>query len=104
MKLDKDMVVIGFGVMCLAATAGIDAYRDYKIAETTEIIEYTKTVEEGETVWSICSNVADSREDLRKLVYQTIEDNGIKSAGELQVGQTITVRVREARKNAVNGN
>lgn len=64
----------------------------------TKLIEYHKEVAQGETLWDICAEIATSKEDLRKLVYQAMQDNHISDPATLQPGQLIIVRVKEARQ------
>lgn len=66
--------------------------------DETEIIEYHKEVVAGETLWDICAEIATDKEDLRKLVRQSMRDNHIQDPAELQPGRVVIVRVREARQ------
>ena len=66
--------------------------------DETEIIEYHKEVAAGETLWDICAEIATSKEDLNRLVYQAMQDNHISDPATLQPGQLVIVRVREARQ------
>ena len=86
-------VTIGAG----AAVNG-SLVHDYLFAGKSELIEYHKEVKEGETLWGICSEIATDKEDLRKLVWQSMKDNHISDPAELQPGRIVVVRVREARK------
>ena len=87
-----------------AATIGAGAavngslVHDYLFAGENQLIEYRKEVAEGETLWGICSEIATDKEDLRKLVWQSMRDNNIQDPAELQPGRVVVVRVREARK------
>ncbi|KXB91791.1 hypothetical protein HMPREF3191_00905 [Veillonellaceae bacterium DNF00626] len=63
-----------------------------------EIIEYHKEVVSGETLWDICREIATDKEDLRKLVWQAMQDNHIEDPRELQLGRIVIVRVKEARQ------
>lgn len=65
--------------------------------DETEIIEYHKEVAQGETLWDICAEIATSKEDLNRLVYQAMQDNHISDPATLQPGQLVIVRVKEAR-------
>ena len=60
-------------------------------------IEYHKVVSENETLWDICSKVNQDREDVRKVVYRAMQDNHISDAGQIQPGQKLIIRVKEAR-------
>ncbi len=75
-----------------------DLAHDYLFAGKNELIEYRKEVKEGETLWGICAEIATDKEDLRKLVWQSMRDNHITDPGQLQPGRVVIVRVREARK------
>lgn len=65
----------------------------------TKLIEYHKEVVAGETLWDICAEIATSKEDLRKLVYQAMQDNHITDPATLQPGRVVIVRVQEARSS-----
>lgn len=54
-------------------------------------------VKPGDTLWTICGEIAADKEDLRRLVWQAKKDNRIKDVGNLQRGMLIVVRVEEAR-------
>lgn len=66
--------------------------------DDTKLIEYHKEVVAGETLWDICAEIATDKEDLRKLVYQAMQDNHISDPTVLQPGQLVIVRVKEARQ------
>ncbi len=86
-----------FGVIAMAVIAlGSVAIHD-AMQPPTEIIEYTKKVDYGDTLWSICGEVADNTVHMQTLVYQTMQENGIKNAGDLQPGQVITIHVKKAK-------
>lgn len=86
-------VTIGAG-----AAVNADLARDYLFAGKNELIEYRKEIKSGDTLWDICREIATDREDLRKLVWQAMQDNHIKDPAELQPGRVVIVRVKEARK------
>ena len=93
-------VIIMIAISTLAAGVAVNAdlAKDYLFAGKNELIEYRKEVREGETLWGICSEIATDKEDLRKLVWQSMRDNNIQDPAELQPGRIVVVRVREARK------
>lgn len=72
--------------------------KDYLMAGPNELIEYRKEIAEGDTLWNICSEIATDREDLRKLVWQAMQDNCIEDPAELQPGRVVIVRVKAARE------
>lgn len=63
----------------------------------TKLIEYHKEVVAGETLWDICAEIATSKEDLNRLVWQAMKDNHITDPATLQPGRVVIVRVQEAR-------
>lgn len=75
-------------------------YGAYAMANenNTELVEYRKEVEWGESVWSICESIATDKDDLRKLVWQTCKDNNITDARHVDPGTLLIIRVKEARK------
>lgn len=83
----------------LIAGAAVDAGKIYhRLFPETKIVEYRREVKPGDTLWTICGEIAADKEDLRKLVYQAKKDNRIKDVGNLQPGTLVIVRVEEARK------
>lgn len=83
----------------LIAGAAVDAGKIYhRLFPETKIVEYRREVKPGDTLWTICGEIATDKEDLRKLVYQAKKDNRIMDVGNLQPGMLIVVRVEEARK------
>lgn len=85
-------------ILCGCLTAGAVGYGCYRDSLATELVEYRATVEEGDTLWGIVAKVATDKEDMGKLVWQTMQDNKIDKPGELQPGTVIVIRVKEARK------
>lgn len=82
----------------LMAGAAVDANKIYhRFFLETKIVEYRREVKPGDTLWTICGEIATDKEDLRKLVYQAKKDNRIKDVGNLQPGTLVIVRVEEAR-------
>lgn len=84
----------------LVAGAAVDADNIYnRLFPEVKIVEYRRgEVRPGDTLWTICGEIATDKEDLRNLVYQAKKDNRIKDVGSLQPGMLIVVRVEEARK------
>ena len=83
----------------VAAGAAVDAAEVCNtLFPETRIVEYRREVKPGDTLWTICGEIATDKEDLRKLVYQAKKDNRIQDVGNLQPGMLIVVRVEEARK------
>lgn len=82
----------------LVAGAAVDADNIYnRLFPETKIIEYRRAVRPGDTLWTICGEIATDKKDLRRLVWQAKKDNRIKDVGNLQPGMLIIVRVEEAR-------
>lgn len=82
----------------LVAGAAVDADNIYhRLFPEVKIVEYRREVRPGDTLWTICGEIATDKEDLRKLVWQAKKDNRIMDVGNLQPGMLIVVRVEEAR-------
>lgn len=91
-------IMLALSTLFAGVAVNADLVHDYLFAGKNELIEYRKEVAEGETLWGICSEIATDKEDLRKLVWQSMRDNNIQDPAELQPGRIVVVRVREARK------
>lgn len=85
--------VVAVPLLIIGSIVTADVFDD-----KTEIIEYHKEVAQGETLWDICAEIATSKEDLNRLVYQAMQDNHISDPTVLQPGQLVIVRVKEARE------
>ncbi len=82
----------------LVAGAAVDADNICnRLFPETKIVEYRREVRPGDTLWTICGEIATDKEDLRKLVYQAKKDNRIRDVGNLQPGTLVIVKVEEAR-------
>lgn len=82
----------------LVAGAAVDADNICnRLFPEVKIVEYRREVRPGDTLWTICGEIATDKEDLRKLVWQAKKDNRIKDVGNLQPGMLVIVRVEEAR-------
>lgn len=85
-------------VLCIALAAGTIGYGYYRDATETQLVEYKKTVEEGDTLWGIVGQVATNREDMSRLTWQVMHDNHITDPGHLQPGKEIVIRVKAERE------
>ncbi len=90
--------LITFIAVVFLAGAAVDADNIYhRFFPEVKIVEYRREVKPGDTLWTICGEIATDKEDLRKLVWQAKKDNRIMDVGNLQPGMLIVVRVEEAR-------
>lgn len=80
----------------LAAGIGYGYWRDMQ--HPTQLVEYRKEVEEGDTLWGIVAKVATDKEDMSKLTWQVMQDNRISDPGHLQPGRELVIRVKAARE------
>lgn len=88
-----------FITVVFLAGAAVDADNIYnRFFPETKIVEYRREVRPGDTLWTICGEIATDKEDLRRLVWQAKKDNRIRDVGNLQPGMLVIVRVEEARK------
>lgn len=58
-----------------------------------ETIEYHKEVQQGDTLWDICSEISDNQYDVGYLVWKTMRENNITKPEQIQPGMEIIVRV-----------
>lgn len=90
--------LIAFIAVVFLAGAAVDADNICnRLFPETRIVEYRREVRPGDTLWTICGEIATDKEDLRKLVWQAKKDNRIRDVGNLQPGMLIVVKVEEAR-------
>ncbi len=59
----------------------------------TEMVAYVVDVDYDDTLWGICRRIVGDTEDVRKVIYRTMKENGIKNPGDLQPGQKLVIRV-----------
>ena len=52
----------------------------------------TVTVESNDTLWSIAASRTDDSKDIREVIYDIQQLNGIKDPGQIQPGDKIKVR------------
>lgn len=88
----KRLLVVGVLVV-----SGAVATYSWTHAEETELIEYHKTIEQGDTLWGVVGKVATDNEDMAKLVWQVTKDNHIKDPANLQPGQLIVIHVKPVK-------
>lgn len=86
------------GILCAALAAGAIGYGYYRDTMETQLVEYRKTVEAGDTLWGIVGQVATNREDMSRLTWQVAQDNKITDPGNLQPGTELVIRVKKARE------
>lgn len=85
-------------ILCVALAAGAIGYGYYRDTTTTQLVEYRKTVEAGDTLWGIVGQLATNREDISRLTWQVAQDNKIADPGNLQPGTELVIRVKNARE------
>ena len=85
-------------VLMTGAIIGCLAYGGWRFSRPTQVVKtYTYMVQSGDTLWNVCSEAKLPEQDVRELVFQTMSDNGLKSAGKLEPGRIITIKL--TRKN-----
>lgn len=90
--------LIVFMAIVLGAGMYVDADRIYnRLFPETRIVEYRREVKPGDTLWTICGEIATDKEDLRKLVWQAMRDNNIIDPVELQPGTEIVIKVKAVK-------
>lgn len=62
------------------------------------MVAYRVEVDQGDTLWTLCSRIASDADNLQEVVSRAKVENGIQDVTALQPGQEITVRVKEVRK------
>ena len=66
---------------------------DYSKVLPSHVVTYDYRIQEGDTLWSVASNIALPQDDLQRMVFIIIEDNKIKNPGAIQPGTVIQINV-----------
>ena len=85
-------------ILCGLVAAGAVGFGYYRDTTTTQLVEYRKTVEAGDTLWGIVGEIATNKEDMSRLTWQVMYDNKITDPGNLQPGTELVIRVKKARE------
>lgn len=85
-------------ILCAALAAGAIGYGYYRDSMESQLVEYKKTVEAGDTLWGIVGQVATNKEDMSRLTWQVAQDNKITDPGNIQPGTELVIRVKKARE------
>lgn len=81
-------------VMITGLLLGCLVYGGYRFTRPAKVVKsYDYTVQAGDTLWSVCSEAKLPEQDVRELVFRTMEDNGLKDAGKLEPGRIITIKL-----------
>lgn len=86
MKWKKILAVIAIPVAIAAGT--------YAYEPPAELIEYHVEADRGDTIWSLCANVASDEDCMEELIYRTMKENHITDPRELQPSQMIVIHVK----------
>ena len=86
MKWKHILAVIAIPVAIAAGT--------YAYEPPAELIEYHVEADRGDTIWSLCANVASDEDCMEELIYRTMKENHITDPRELQPGQMIVIHVK----------
>ena len=71
-------------------------YHDILFPEPVKIVKKIPVqVDEGDTVWSLCSRVATSEDDVNRMVFYTMKENHLDDGGTIQPGMALSVAVPE---------
>ena len=82
-----NVLITGLLLCCLV-------YGGYRFSRPAKVVKsYDHTVQAGDTLWSVCSEAKLPEQDVRELVYHTMQDNGLKDAGKLEPGRIITIKL-----------
>lgn len=81
-------------IMAMLAIPAAIAAGAWAYEPPAELVEYRTEAEQGDTIWSLCANVASDYDNMEELVYRTMVENHITDPGELHPGQLIIIHVR----------
>ena len=85
-------------VMISGLLLGCLVYGGYRFTRPAQVIKtYAYTVQAGDTLWSVCSEAKLPEQDVRELVYHTMQENQISDPGALQPGTLVIIRVKPVK-------
>lgn len=84
-------------IMAMLAIPAAIAAGAWAYEPPAELIEYRTEADEGDTIWSLCANVASDEDCMEELVYRTMQENHIKDPAHLQPGQLIVIHVKPVK-------
>lgn len=89
-------LLLATGAVVVAGAWGIYHYKpvfDYSKVLPNHVVTYSYRIQEGDTLWSVASNIAIPQDDLQRMVFKIMEDNKIKNPGAIQPGTVIQITV-----------
>ena len=96
--IDKMIVYLWFFMSkSLITFIAIVFLAGYAVQPSEKTVPYKVTLRNGESVWDACTKVASSRDDVRKVVYNTLKENHISNPGSVQPGTELVIRVKEMK-------
>lgn len=89
-------LLLATGAVVVAGMYGIYHRKpvfDYSKVLPSHVVTYSYRIQEGDTLWSVASNIAIPQDDLQRMVFKIMEDNKIKKPGAIQPGTVIQITV-----------
>ena len=89
-------LLLATGAVAVAGEWGIYHHKpvfDYSKVLPSHVVTYSYRIQEGDTLWSVASDVALPEDDIRKVIFEIMEDNKIKNPGKIQPGTVIQITV-----------
>lgn len=83
-------LLLATGAVVVAGMYGIYHRKpvfDYSKVLPSHVVTYSYRIQEGDTLWSVASNIAIPQDDLQRMVFKIMEDNKIKNPGAIQPGR-----------------
>lgn len=86
-----------FLIAALLAAAAVPA-SSYLWHPDEPMVAYRVEVDQGDTLWTLCSRIASDADNLQEVVSRAKVENGIQDVTALQPGQELVIRVKEIGK------
>ena len=89
-------LLLATGAVVVAGMYGIYHRKpvfDYSKVLPSHVVTYSYRIQEGDTLWSVASNIAIPQDDLQRMVFKIMEDNKIKNPGAIQPGTVIQINM-----------
>lgn len=81
--------LILLGLLSIAVFSLIDFKGDQGV------VAVERTIEQGDTLYEVASRAASPKDNINEVVFNAMQENGIKNPGDIQPGQKVILRVHK---------
>lgn len=93
-KWDNVSLLLATGAVIAAGVWGMyhrEPMFDFSKVGPSHVVTYSYRIQEDDTLWTVASDVALPEDDIRKVIFEIMEENKIKDPGKIQPGTVIQI-------------